>query len=116
MAWTLGGVEINAPHQKNEARSAQIVQHRTLDGSFKRAILGSEKRIFSCEWQPVNNTDFNTIIAQWESQRDTGADINLTIDQMNFNGNVLIELKGDIEYYLSNNYDYRIFKVIFYEA
>lgn len=61
MAYILNGTTIRSPSTFSEANSTQVAQNRTLAGTVTRDYFGSNKRVWTLEYNNVNPTDYNTI-------------------------------------------------------
>ena len=94
MSFTLAGSAIPTPSKKTESSDAIVVNHKCIDGTNTRDFVGTEKRIFECEWANIEYSDFQTIKNAYEDQRDNGTAKNLTISEtgLSFNANVLITI------------------------
>ena len=115
MAWKLQGRTIPAPSKKEVKLDIQQSTHRTLDGGYSRDYIGSEKKVFICEWENILKTDFDWIYQQYSEQRDAGTAKNLTIDELSFNANVIIDMTNySLE--IPNHYNWRSLAVTFIEV
>ncbi len=116
MSWTLGGVAIRSPHQKKVTDDINEATNRTLSGKFYRDFIGSKKKIFDCAWRPIEKADFDTIMAAYDSQADSGTNVALVISEsgLTFSANVLIVV-ANYDFSIPNTYTYRDFQVKFIE-
>lgn len=84
MAYTLDGTALRAPNTISEANSTQVAQNRTLDGTIRRDFFGSNKRVWTLEYQNVNSTAHNVIKTIYETYLSTGSTVTWVIDETNY--------------------------------
>lgn len=63
MAWLLSATQIRAPHSFNETNNTMTAQNRTLDGTVNRDLFGSNKRIWTLEYQDILPAQYDVIKA-----------------------------------------------------
>lgn len=114
MAWRLGGSTIPAPQKKNIQHNVQKVTHRSISGAFSRDYVGTEKKVIACEYTDISIGDYNTIIAHYVAQRDSGTSKTLVIDELGFSFPVIIDVE-DFELHIAGHYDYRNLRINFLE-
>lgn len=117
MSWTLAGDTIPAPHNKSFRRNAVSVTNRTLAGGFKRDYVGDEKKVIDCDYEFLEQSDIETIIAHYEDQRDNGTSKTLVIDEtgLSFNAPVLIDV-NPATFPVPNLYSWQRIKITFTEV
>ena len=117
MSWILANQSIHAPQDKQVDNDVQEVIHRTLNGTYSRDFVGVEKKIITCDYDPISDEDYQIIRNAYLDQFNSGASKNLTIneDGLTFNGNVIIRLSGQ-SFNLPNIYSYKKVKIIFIEV
>jgi len=115
--WILDGNQIPTPQRKVIKNDVVAVVHRTLDGGFSRDFVGSEKKIFECEYTPISAEDYEVIRAEYEDQRDNGTAKILTIsdDDFTFSAGVIISMP-EMNFNFANHYNYRNVKINFTEV
>ena len=115
MSWTLNGAPFRAPHDKKVTENVRKVIHEPISGGFTRDFIGARKKIIDCKWTPMFEGDYNTLFTAYENQQLFGTTYNLTITELSFSANVLVEIDSYSLPY-SNNYDLREISVRFYEV
>ena len=115
--WSLGNLEIPAPHKKKVKLDIQNQTNRSLNGAFSRDYIGNEKKVIVCEYEHISLADYSIIAARRQQQIETGLAVELTIneDGFQFNGNVIIELP-EINFHIPNHYRYRNITITFIEV
>lgn len=73
MAYLLAGTTIRNPMTIAEANSTQISQVRTLSGTVRRDLFGSNKRIWTLEFRNTKKAAYDVINAIYQSYLSTGA-------------------------------------------
>jgi hypothetical protein len=61
MAYLLNATSIRAPNSLSVSNSTQVAENRTLSGSITRDYFGSNKRIWTLNYENCNITEFNII-------------------------------------------------------
>lgn len=61
MAYLLSGTSIRRPSNFKETNATQAAQQQALNGTVSRDYFGSNKRIWTLDYQNVNSTDYATI-------------------------------------------------------
>lgn len=84
MAFVLDGVSIRSPHEIEEKNSTQIAQHRTLSGSYRRDIFGSNKRLWVLSYRNTNKTAYDVIKAIYDDYLDTNTTKTWAITETNY--------------------------------
>lgn len=72
MAYLLAGSTIKRPKSIVEGNNTQFAEQRTLSGAIGRDQFGSNKRVWTLEYENITVTDFNTIKAIYDSYLSTG--------------------------------------------
>lgn len=72
MSYILAGSTIRSPSTFNETNSTQVAQLRTLGGSVNRDFFGTNKRVWTLDYNNVNPTDYATIKAIYTSYLASG--------------------------------------------
>lgn len=116
MSWTLGGVSIRSAHKKVINPSVATSTKRALSGRFTRDAIGEKKMILSCAWTPMEEQDYNTIVAAYLDQVENGTSKALVISEtgFSFSGNVIIQISA-FEFGIPNQYEVRDMEVEFIE-
>lgn len=84
MAYTLAGSSIRPPTSFDEANSTQLAQQRTLSGAVNRDFFGSNKRIWTLNYENVQITEFNTIKTIYTNYLSTGSAVTWVVDETNY--------------------------------
>lgn len=84
MAYLLAGSTIRAPHDFDVANSTQVAQNRTLAGSITRDYFGSNKRIWTLNYENTKTTDFTAIDNIYQSYLTTGTAQTWQITETNY--------------------------------
>lgn len=84
MAYTLDGTAIRAPRALKETNSTQLAQNRTLAGSVTRDYFGSNKRVWSLDYNNVTKTEFDTINTIYQSYLTTGTTKSWVVSETNY--------------------------------
>jgi hypothetical protein len=63
MSYILNGTTVRSPSTFKESNSTLVAQQRVLSGGVARDYFGTNKRIWVCEYNNVNGTDFAIIKA-----------------------------------------------------
>lgn len=114
MAWSINGNTIQAPANKTIKHDIQEATRRTLDGSYTRDYIGSEKKVFICEYPTISKVEYDWIRGFYENQRDNGTTMTLVIDEISFNAPVIIDLE-EYDLPIPNHYNWRALKLTFIE-
>ncbi len=67
MPYYLNTQLIRSPSSMTETNSSQVAQQRTLAGTVNRDYFGSNKRIWTLEFNSVNKDDYFTIKSQYNT-------------------------------------------------
>jgi len=84
MAYILAGTTIRNPHDFDEANSTQVAQNRTLGGSVTRDYFGSNKRVWTLNYENTKVTDFTTINTIYQSYLSTGTAQTWQVTETNY--------------------------------
>ena len=84
MAYLLNGTSIRAPTSFDESNSTQVVQQRTLGGSVNRDYFGSNKRIWTLNYENVQLADFTTINTIYTGYLSTGTARTWQVTETNY--------------------------------
>jgi len=71
MAYLLDATEIRSPGSITESNNTQSAVQRTLSGAINRDIFGSNKRVWTLEYNNVNSTDYTTIKTIYDAYLNT---------------------------------------------
>lgn len=110
MAYLLDGGAIRAPTTFEESNLTQFSQQRSLSGAVNRDYFGSNKRVWTLEYENVKTTDYATIKTIYESYLSSGTaktweitETNYDVDQTSVHVDLLLRsfsVKGNS--YISN--------------
>lgn len=84
MAFILNGTSIRAPYTIKETNSTQVAQNRTLAGTVTRDYFGSNKRIWTLEYQNTNPTAYNIIKAIYDTYLSTASAVTWSVTETNY--------------------------------
>jgi hypothetical protein len=84
MSYILAGSTIRSPHDFDVANSTQVAQNRTLGGAITRDYFGSNKRVWTLNYENCNVTDFNIINAIYTSYLATGTAQTWQVTETNY--------------------------------
>lgn len=84
MAFLLNGTEIKGSQSINVENSTQVAQQRTLSGAVNRDYFGSNKRVWSLEYENVNPTAFGVIDTIYQNYLSTGTCPTWEITESNY--------------------------------
>ena len=117
VGWLLQGNPIPAPSKTQIKNDVQKVTRRVLDGSYSRDYIGSEKKVFECEYDFISAADYDFIKGQYDEQRLYGTAKTLAITKtgLTFSGSVIIDFQ-DMGLPIPNHYNYRSVKINYYEV
>lgn len=84
MAYLLAGSTIRNPKDFDEANSTQAAQNRTLAGSVTRDYFGSNKRVWTLNFENAKVADFTTINTIYQTYLNTGATQTFQVTETNY--------------------------------
>lgn len=84
MSYILNGTTIRAPHDFNEQNSTQVAEQRTLSGAINRDYFGSNKRVWSLNYENCNVTDFNSIKTLYTNYLANGSAVAWQVTETNY--------------------------------
>lgn len=84
MAYVLAGSSIRSPNEIEESNSTQYAQQRTLGGAIGRDYFGSNKRVWTLNYENAKPTDYDTINTIYESYLSTGTAQTWEITETNY--------------------------------
>lgn len=84
MAYLLDSTQIRAPHEFTEENSTQMAVQRTLNGNINRDYFGSNKRIWTLNYQNAQKSQYDAIKAIYDSYLATGATKTWAITETNY--------------------------------
>lgn len=84
MAYVLAGSSIRNPHDFQESNSTQVAQNRTLSGSVTRDFFGSNKKVWTLNYENTKKTDFDTINTIYQSYLSTGTAQTWQVTETNY--------------------------------
>lgn len=67
MPYILNGTTLRAPTNFDETNSTQVAQQRTLSGAINRDYFGSNKRVWTLNYENVQLADFTTINSLYQT-------------------------------------------------
>lgn len=96
MGYILASQTIRSPMSFSEDNSTQVAQNRTLGGSITRDFFGSNKRVWTLEFQNAQPSEYSTIYGIYASYLSSGTaqtwqvtETNYTISQTNVHVDLL---------------------------
>lgn len=84
MSYILSGTNIRNPHDFTEENSTQVAQNRTLGGSVTREFFGSNKRIWTLNYQNAKKTDYDTINTIYQAYLSSGTAPTWQVTETNY--------------------------------
>lgn len=84
MAYLLNGTTIRNPKSFEEANSTQVAENRTLDGTVSRDYFGSNKKVWTLNFENAKKTDYDTINTIYQSYLSTGATQSFQVTETNY--------------------------------
>lgn len=84
MAYVLAGVSIRNPYELDESNSTQVAQNRTLGGAVTRDYFGSNKRVWTLEYQNTKKADYDIINTIYQSYLSTGTAQTWQVTETNY--------------------------------
>lgn len=84
MAYLLGGSQIRNPLSLEESNSTQVAQNRTLSGSVTRDYFGSNKRVWTLDFQNAKITDYSTINTIYQAYLTSGTCPTFEVTETNY--------------------------------
>lgn len=72
MAYLLAGQTIRNPKTIDESNSTQVAENRTLDGTVARDYFGSNKKVWTLNFENAKKADYDTINTIYQSYLSTG--------------------------------------------
>lgn len=84
MSYILSGSTIRAPYSFDEENSTQVAQQRTLGGTIGRDYFGSNKRVWTLDYQNTKVTDFTTINTIYQTYLTTGTTVTWQVTETNY--------------------------------
>lgn len=84
MGYLLNGSTIRSPSTFDESNSTQVAQNRTLAGNITRDYFGSNKRVWTLNYENVNITDYTTINNLYQTYLSTGTTQTWQITETNY--------------------------------
>lgn len=84
MSYLLNGSAIRAPHTFDEENSTMTAQNRVLSGSVTRDLFGSNKKVWTLEYENTKKADFDTINTIYQSYLTTGTAQSWSVTETNY--------------------------------
>ena len=84
MSFILASTTIRRPKSMNVSNDTQSAQNRTLGGSITRDYFGSNKRVWTLEYENTTKTDFDTINTIYLSYLSTGTAQTWSVTETNY--------------------------------
>lgn len=84
MPFTLSNTAIKSPTRLRVDNSTQVAVNRTLSGANTRDYFGSNKRVWTLEFDNLNTTDFGIIDALYQAYLITEAAVTWIITEGNY--------------------------------
>lgn len=84
MSFILNGTSLRGPATIEESNSTQVAQNRTLSGAVTRDYFGSNKRVWTLEYQNTNPTDYTTIKNIYNSYLSTQSAVTWQVTETNY--------------------------------
>jgi hypothetical protein len=72
MSYVLASTSIKPPKNINEANSTQFAVQRVLTGAIGRQYFGSNKRVWTLNYENTNKNDYDIIRAIYNDYLNTG--------------------------------------------
>lgn len=86
MSFLLSGSTIRRPVSINEENSTLMAENRTLSGTVGRDFFGTNKRVFTLNFENCNAADFSTINTIYTTYLATGTTVTFQITDSSYNG------------------------------
>lgn len=96
MAYILASTTIRNPVSLEESNATQVAQNQTLSGSITRDFFGSNKRVWTLNFENAKTTDYTTIYNIYQTYLSTATAQTFEITESNYtvaSTNVHIDLK-----------------------
>lgn len=96
MSYILSGTTIRNPQSLDEENSTQVAQNRTLQGTVTRDLFGSNKRVWTLNYENVKVADYDAIKAIYDSYLSNGTPKTFQVTETNYtvaSTNVHVDLK-----------------------
>lgn len=84
MAYSLNSTSIRRPTRMREDNSTQFAANRVLSGANTRDYFGSNKRVWTLEFDNLNTTDYSTINTIYQSFLSTKATVPFVVTEGNY--------------------------------
>jgi len=84
MAYVLNGTTIRAPSNMTESNSTQMAQQRTLSGAVNRDYFGSNKRVWTLNYDNLNQTDYSTLNTIYQAYLSAGTARTWQVTETNY--------------------------------
>lgn len=97
MSYVLNGSSIKRPASMNESNSTQYAANRVLSGANTRDYFGSNKRIWTLNYENLNITDYQTIQSIYLAYLASGVALPWLVSESNYSvsqTNVMIDLQS----------------------
>jgi hypothetical protein len=84
MSYILNGSTIHRPKRMNVSNSTQFAANRTLNGTNTRDYFGSNKRVWTLEYENLNTTDFGVIDGLYQAFLSTRTVVPFQVSEGNY--------------------------------
>ena len=84
MAYILSSTTIRNPKSLTESNSTQVAQNRTLSGAITRDYFGSNKRVWTLEFENAKKTDYDTINTIYTAYLSAGTGVSWEVTETNY--------------------------------
>lgn len=84
MAYILAGTTIRNPLSLQESNDTQVAQNRTLSGNITRDYFGSNKRVWTLNFENAKTTDYTTINNIYQTYLNTGTAQTFQVTETNY--------------------------------
>lgn len=84
MSYLLDGNSIRRPKSMVEDNDSQMAQNRTLSGAVTRDYFGSNKRVWTLEYENTTKADYDTINGIYQSYLTTAAAKSWQVTETNY--------------------------------
>ena len=84
MAYLLSGTTLRNPKSIQESNSTQVAQVRTLSGAVNRDFFGSNKHIWTLNYQTTKKADYTTINTIYQTYLTSGTAVSWSSTEANY--------------------------------
>lgn len=84
MAYLLNGTSIRPPTSFDESNSTQVAQQRTLSGAINRDYFGSNKRVWTLNYENAQLSEYTTIQTLYTNYLANASAISWQVTETNY--------------------------------